>query len=127
MNYSDVMNTAARLVNDRGVKYGSIEHCFLVAADIASLKLNLGITPYIVATILESVKDARLAHDPAHEDSHVDGVNYRAMRVMFAPQPEVAVEPAKKERVAAIFPMPSIDPLEEGISRIAANFSPKKD
>ncbi len=126
MTYDDIMNHAKSLVVDRGKAYGSMEHNVDVAAQIASLKLNLAITPYVVLTIMESVKDARLAHDPTHADSHVDGVNYRAMRAMFAPKSEPVIKTTAPLARQPVMQSVSIDALEEGIANIAANFSPKK-
>lgn len=74
----EVLKEANDLISERGESYGGIEDSFQRAASIASLKLNKKITPYEVAIILESVKDARRATSPDHYDSHVDGINYRA-------------------------------------------------
>lgn len=74
----EVLSAAKALIDERGLAYGGIERSFNRAADLASLKLNMEITPYMVAIILESVKDARRAENPRHADSHLDGINYRA-------------------------------------------------
>lgn len=75
---------AGSLLAERGAAYGGIEDSFERAAAIASLKLNKPITAYDVATVLESVKDARKALNPTHRDSHIDGINYSAFRAAFA-------------------------------------------
>ena len=74
----DILLEAYSIIDERGQSYGGIEDSFARAAQLASLKLNLEITPYMVAIVLESVKDARRAVNPYHKDSHLDGINYRA-------------------------------------------------
>lgn len=81
----NILEDAARLIRERGESYGGIEDSFARAAAIASLKLNRTISAYDVATILESVKDARNAENPTHRDSHIDAINYRAFRLILAP------------------------------------------
>ena len=84
MGPHEILQKAAALVKDRGVNYGGIEQNFERAAAISGLKLNKHITPYEVAIILESVKDARRATAPEHFDSHIDGINYRAFALMLS-------------------------------------------
>jgi hypothetical protein len=79
-----ILNEASNLIDDRGVNYGGIEQNFDRAAKIASLKLDKHISPYEVAIILESVKDARRAVAPEHYDSHIDGINYRAFALLLS-------------------------------------------
>jgi hypothetical protein len=79
-----ILNEAINLIDDRGVNYGGIEQNFDRAAKISSLKLNKHISPYEVAIILESVKDARRAVAPEHYDSHIDGINYRAFALLLS-------------------------------------------
>jgi len=79
-----ILNEASSLIDDRGVNYGGIEQSFDRAAKIASLKLDKHISPYEVAIILESVKDARRAVAPEHYDSHIDGINYRAFALLLS-------------------------------------------
>jgi hypothetical protein len=78
-----ILQEAIDLIDVRGQDYGGIEKNFERAAAISSLKLNVNITPYMVAIILESVKDARRAVNPMHYDSHLDGLNYRAFAWML--------------------------------------------
>lgn len=73
-----ILQHAIDIIGQRGETYGGIENSFNCAAKLASLKLDCVITPYMVAIILESVKDARRAASPDHFDSHLDGINYRA-------------------------------------------------
>lgn len=73
-----ILQQAIDMIDERGEAYGGIESSFECAAKLASLKLDCVITPYMVAIILESVKDARRASNPDHFDSHLDGINYRA-------------------------------------------------
>jgi len=105
----EILNQAGQIINQRGKDYGSIEENFLRSAQIASLKLNVEITPYMVATILESVKDARIATSPQNADSYLDGINYRAFRMMFAPK--------RKEDQTD-------DELMAGVQEIARKFAP---
>ena len=111
MNHREYINKAVEILGDRGQTYGGVEESFTRAAAIATLKLNAQITPYIVATILECVKDARLAVNPTHMDSHIDGINYRAFRAEFASQD---------------LPVETVEELYDGIREIAAKFAPAK-
>jgi hypothetical protein len=84
MNHRDLLKDAARVVTDRNLVYGEMAPHFERVAKLASLKLDREITVYEVLIIMESLKDARRAHDPRHYDSHVDGINYRAFAAEFA-------------------------------------------
>jgi hypothetical protein len=95
-----ILNEASSLIDDRGVNYGGIEQSFDRAAKIASLKLDKHISPYEVAIVLESVKDARRASSPDHYDSHIDGINYRAFALLLSgAQKDV---PSSKDMVAML-------------------------
>ena len=109
---AEIYNSALRIIDARGQMYGGIELNFHRAAAIASLKLDKTITTYDVAVILESVKDARRATDPGLADSHVDGLNYKAFAMMFAPIP-VASEPETKKRVSP----KGVPPVKRGPGR----------
>jgi len=111
MNHQDYIQKAVEILANRGQIYGGVEESFTRAAAIATLKLNAQVTPYIVATIMESVKDARLAVNQTHVDSHIDGINYRAFRAEFAPKDS---------------PEKTVDELYDGIREIAAKFAPAK-
>jgi hypothetical protein len=84
MNHREFLAEADDILAQRGESYGGVEESFTRAAQLATLKLNKPVTAYDVATIMESVKDARLAVNPDHWDSHVDGINYRAFRGEFS-------------------------------------------
>lgn len=84
MDPKAILEAAMALIDNRGVNYGGIEANFERAASISSLKLNKTITPYEVAIVLESVKDARRAISPDHYDSHIDGINYRAFALLLS-------------------------------------------
>lgn len=84
MEHREFLAEADDILAERGQQYGGVEESFTRAAQLATLKLNKTVTAYDVATILESVKDARLAVNPDHFDSHVDGINYRAFRGEFS-------------------------------------------
>ena len=110
MNPYDILTQAGQIIAQRGKLYGDIELNMERAAKIASLKLNMDITPYMVVTILESVGDSRLAETPSHEDAYVDGINYRAFRMMFAPK--------SKEKMTD-------EELISGVEEIARKFAPR--
>lgn len=124
-----IYQAALAIINQRGQNYGGIEMNFQRAANIATLKLNKYITPYDVAVIMESVKDARRAEDCAHADSHIDGLNYKAFAMMFAPieppkekSAPAATAPAKRKpgrpsRVKKDAPAPSDPPVKRGRGR----------
>ena len=84
MDPKAILEAAMALIDNRGVNYGGIEQNFDRSAKIASLKLDKNISPYEVAIVLESVKDARRAVSPDHYDSHIDGINYRAFALLLS-------------------------------------------
>lgn len=108
MDHLQILREAQRILEERGAVYGGVEQSFERAAQLASLKLDRVVTPYEVAIVLESVKDARRATNPFHFDSHLDGINYRAFAAEFRhtlfPDPEerdetdpVPAPPTQKE------------------------------
>lgn len=100
MDPKAILEAAMALIENRGVNYGGIEQNFDRAAKIASLKLDKTISPYEVAIVLESVKDARRAISPDHYDSHIDGINYRAFALLLSgAQKDV---PSSKDMVAML-------------------------
>ena len=100
MDPKAILEAAIALIDNRGVNYGGIEQNFDRAAKIASLKLDKTISPYEVAIVLESVKDARRAISPDHYDSHIDGINYRAFALLLSgAQKDV---PSSKDMVAML-------------------------
>lgn len=84
MDHREILKETAKTLTERGQGYdqGS-ENSFPRAAKIASLKLDREVTPYEVAIILESVKDARRATDPGKADTHIDGIAYRAFAAEY--------------------------------------------
>jgi hypothetical protein len=109
MDHRDYIKRATDMLDERGREYGNVEDMFTRIAAISTLKLNVQITPYMVATIMESVKDARLAINPSHQDSHIDGINYRAFRAELASRAE---------------PEKDLDELSESIKQMAAKLAP---
>jgi hypothetical protein len=100
MDPKAILEAAMALIDNRGVNYGGIEQNFDRAAKIASLKLDKNVSPYEVAIVLESVKDARRAISPDHYDSHIDGIKYRAFALLLSgAQKDV---PSSKDMVAML-------------------------
>ena len=67
---------------DKGTS--GVEQNFARAASIASLWLDKPVSARDVALVLASVKMARIAMAPTHEDSFVDLVNYVAFGASFS-------------------------------------------
>jgi hypothetical protein len=88
------MKKALAILNDRGKTYDAngsgMEQNFTRAADIAALWIGKPITARDVAMIMASVKMARIAAQPGHEDSFIDLVNYVAFAAAFSTPPGVA-------------------------------------
>ena len=118
----DIYNSALAIINQRGQNYGGVEDNFERAAVIASMKLNVMVSAYDIAVIMESVKDARRAIDPTHTDSHIDGLNYKAFAMMFAPikekkeKPTPAKPSASPPKAPASAPKPPA-PVKRGRGR----------
>lgn len=118
---ADIYNSALEIINQRGQNYGGVEDSFDRAAIIASMKLDAHISAYDVAVIMESVKDARRAVDPGHADSHIDGLNYRAFAMMFAPIETKKEAPAPAIATATA---PAAPPVKRGPGRPAKAKAP---
>jgi len=118
---ADIYNSALEIINQRGQNYGGVEDSFDRAAIIASMKLDAHISAYDVAVIMESVKDARRAVDPGHADSHIDGLNYRAFAMMFAPIEVEEIRPVPVTQPAAA---PAAPPVKRGPGRPAKAKAP---
>ena len=86
MNCNDVLSTALTTIRDRNKDYGDIKTSFQKAAIIATAQLNKAISPYDVAVIANSIKLARLSHNPEHQDSWVDSAAYTAIASQLASQ-----------------------------------------
>ncbi len=86
----ELLHRAAEVIDERGATYGTIENNFQLIADLASLRLGRKIHPYEIATIMCSVKEARLFASPSHTDSRLDLANYEMFAAMFAEDYEVS-------------------------------------
>jgi hypothetical protein len=82
-NLAHVMTEAAKVLKDRGNRFG--EGVLERSAKLASLKLNREVSAYEVAIVLESLKDARRAIEPFEQEHHTDGLNYRALASTYKP------------------------------------------
>lgn len=78
MKHDDMMVDAVSKTQHRGEEYGNYDNMFRRAAIIASTLLQRKVTEQEVSIFMMAVKLSRLAHDPTHEDSWVDLINYTA-------------------------------------------------
>ena len=69
----------AQIVAERGTQYGEATGNMAAIARRWSATLGREISPAQVVICLLDLKLARLAHDPAHEDSVVDVCGYAAL------------------------------------------------
>jgi hypothetical protein len=69
----------ANVIAERSVQYGDASSSMAAIAARWSATLGREITPAQVVLCLLDLKLARLAHDPAHEDSVVDVCGYAAL------------------------------------------------
>ena len=69
----------AAVIADRSTQYGDAAGNMAAIAQRWSATLGREITPAQVVLCLLDLKLARLAHDPAHEDSAVDVCGYAAL------------------------------------------------
>ena len=69
----------ANVVAERSAQYGDASSNMTAIAARWSATLGREITPAQVVLCLLDLKLARLAHDPAHEDSAVDVCGYAAL------------------------------------------------
>ena len=83
MDHRDVLKEAQSLLSQRGNSYGTVQENHDRAATILSILTGRNCTPYDVALTMLAVKLSRLAHQPAHHDSWVDGINYMAFCAEF--------------------------------------------
>ncbi len=70
---------AANVVTERRAQYGDARLVMTGIAQRWSATLGQPVTPAQVVLCLIDLKLARLAHDPAHEDSAVDVCGYAAV------------------------------------------------
>jgi len=69
----------ANVIAERSTQYGDAQTSMAVIATRWSATLGREITPAQVVLCLLDLKLARLAHDPAHEDSVIDVCGYAAL------------------------------------------------
>ncbi len=69
----------ANVVAERSSQYGDVSLSMAAIATRWSVTLGREVTPAQVVLCLLDLKLARLAHDPAHEDSAVDVCGYAAL------------------------------------------------
>jgi hypothetical protein len=74
-----MLQNAARLVEERRKRYGNPAASMAAIAARWSLTLGHPVTPAQVVLCLIDLKLARLAHDPAHLDSARDLAGYSAV------------------------------------------------
>jgi hypothetical protein len=78
----------ANIIAERCAQYGDAGTNMAVIAKRWSATLGQEITPAQVVLCLLDLKLARLAHDPAHEDSVVDVCGYAALLTELTKTPE---------------------------------------
>jgi hypothetical protein len=69
----------ANVIAERSSQYGHVSSSMAAIATRWSVTLGREITPAQVVLCLLDLKLARLAHDPAHEDSVIDVCGYAAL------------------------------------------------
>lgn len=69
----------ANVIAQRSTQYGDVIPSMTAIATRWSVTLGRSVTPAQVVLCLLDLKLARLAHDPAHEDSAVDVCGYAAL------------------------------------------------
>ena len=80
MNRIDVLKSAADITSgDRNASYGDPYENHLRIAKVWSVILGFDVSPAQVALCMAGMKLARLAYDPAHVDSNIDGAAYLAI------------------------------------------------
>lgn len=80
MNRLDVLKSAADITSgDRNASYGDPYENHLRIAKVWSVILGFDVTPSQVALCMAGMKLARLAYDPTHVDSNIDGAAYLAI------------------------------------------------
>ncbi|MDN2582948.1 DUF6378 domain-containing protein [Aquibium sp. ELW1220] len=79
MNAQALLNEAARVVSERRVAYGEPASTMAAIAARWSVTLATPVSAAQVVLCLIDLKLARLAHDPAHQDSILDVAGYAAV------------------------------------------------
>jgi hypothetical protein len=88
MNPRGILEEADKIIGERGQDYGGIEDNFMRIARLATIILNVQITPYQVAMILHATKLARMAGTRDKHDNYVDAINYIAFADGLRTPPE---------------------------------------
>ena len=78
----------ANVIAERSNQYGDASSNMAAIATRWSATLGREITPAQVVLCLLDLKLARLAHDPAHEDSVIDVCGYAALLAEITKAPE---------------------------------------
>ena len=107
MKHTDVLYTAADVLNQRAETYGDSEPLFGDIAALATIILGKHYSKYDVSVVMECVKLARRKVTPLLEDNYVDQVNYTAFSAQFAVE---AFTPTPEEDTAA--PATQLSPKE---------------
>ena len=80
---SDIYARCNEILGDRGAEYessGTKERSFQSVADCFNAKTGMNLTAAHICLILSDLKDVRqFSQDRLHEDSVIDGVNYKAL------------------------------------------------
>ena len=97
MNHIEVMTQAVHTLRSRGDQYGPVEASFDRISKIASLILNMEVTPREVAAILHAVKLSRMSNDPSNPDHYIDGINYMSFMAQFSTPQNVPATNVERE------------------------------
>ena len=80
---SDIYNRCNEILGDRATEYesnGTQERSFQSVADCFNAKTGMNLTAAHICLILSDLKDVRqFSQDRLHQDSVIDGVNYKAL------------------------------------------------
>ena len=79
MTTDSFLATTARVLAERHAAYGPANIAMEAIAARWSVTLGRPVSPAQVVLCLIDLKLARLAHDPAHEDSRIDVAGYAAL------------------------------------------------
>ena len=100
-NHTQILDTAAKTLKDRGNQYGPAELCFDRISKIATLILNKEISPYDVSMVMVALKLGRLQESRSLDDNYVDGINYMAFAAQFA-KAQKSIETAVEDDIVAM-------------------------
>lgn len=84
MHHTEFVTASARILNERGQEYGSVEPCFQRIASMASLLLNRNVSPFEVCIFHIATKLARSVESPTKSDTWIDLINYAAFAGQFS-------------------------------------------